>query len=114
LNTPSAGNFPIKVEGDAWSALALHHDTFSTKNYTKLTFYINGGKDGGQTLMVKAMVDGKALDASYIVQPKTKTWTVVEVPLKELGAEGKSIDGIAWQGQGNAYPAYWISRIQFE
>jgi hypothetical protein len=31
---------PLKVQGDAWSALALHHDAFSTAPYSKLTFYL--------------------------------------------------------------------------
>ena len=36
----------MKIEGDAWTALNLHHDAFSTAGYTKLVFYINGGIDG--------------------------------------------------------------------
>ncbi|MYM81638.1 hypothetical protein GTP44_06670 [Duganella sp. FT50W] len=114
LTTPAGGAKPIKVQGDPWSALALHHDAFPTTGYTKLTFVINGGQQGGQELAVKAMVDGKPVEASYFIQPKAKTWSRVEVPLKELGAEGKLIDGIAVQGQANAYNAYFITRIQFE
>ena len=114
LNTPAGGSKPIKVEGDAWSALQLHHDAFSTAGYSKLTFYINGGVEGGQTLMIKATVDGKAVETDYVVKPKAKTWSVVEVPLKDIGVQGKTIDGIQWQAQGNPYSAYYITRIQFE
>ena len=111
---PAGGARPIKVQGEPWSALALHHDAFSTAGYTKLTFSINGGAQGGQSLMIKAMVDNKPVDSSFVIQPKAKTWTQVEVPLKELIAEGKTIDGIAWQGQADAYSPYYITRIQFE
>ena len=114
LSTPAAGAKPIKVEGDPWSALLLHHDAFSTEGYTKLTFFINGGKDGGQSLMIKARADDKDLPSTYVVQPKAKTWAMVEVPLKDLGAEGKKIDGIMVQGQATAYGAYYITRIQLE
>jgi hypothetical protein len=114
LAVPIGNGKPIRVEGDPWSALVLHHDPFSTEGYSKLTFVINGGKDGGQTLMVKAMVDGKAIEADYVIQPKAKTWSVVEVPLKDINAAGKTIDAIIFQGQGAAYPAYYITRIQFE
>jgi hypothetical protein len=114
LSNPAGGSKPIKVEGDPWSALLLHHDAFSTESYSKLTFTINGGKDGGQSLMVKAMVDGKAVDSDLVVQLKAKTWTVVEVPLKQIGADAKKIDGILWQAQGSAYTGYYITRIQFE
>lgn len=114
LSVPAGGSKPIKVQGDPWSALALHHDAFPTAGYSKLTFSINGGGQGGQTLMIKAMVDGKPVDSNFIIQPKAKTWTQVEVPLKELVPDGKNIDGICWQGQANAYTPYYITRIQFE
>jgi hypothetical protein len=114
LSVPVGNGKPIRVEGEPWSALALHHDPFSTEGYSKLTFVINGGVTGGQTLMVKAMADGKAIEADYVIQPKAKTWAVVEVPLKDINVAGKTIDTIIWQGQGAAYPGYYITRIQFE
>jgi hypothetical protein len=114
LSVPAGGGKAIRVEGDPWSALALRHDAFSTEGYTKLTFVINGGKDGNQPLMVRVWSNGKAIDANYTVQPKAKTWAVVEVPLKDINAVGKTIDAISWQGQGDPYSAYYIARIQFE
>ncbi len=111
----SVGNGkPIRVEGEPWSALALHHEPFSTEGYSKLTFVINGGKDGGQTLMIKAMADGKAIEADFAIQLKAKTWAAVDVPLKDINAAGKTIDTLIWQGQGTAYPGYYITRIQLE
>lgn len=114
LATPTGGSKPIKVSGDPWSALLLHHDAFSTQGFDKLTFYINGGTEGGQSLMIKAMSDGKENASQFVIQPKAKTWAVVEVPLKDIGAQDKTIDGIMWQAQGSAYGAYFITRIQFE
>jgi diphthamide synthase (EF-2-diphthine--ammonia ligase) len=92
----------------------FHHDPFSTEGYSKLTFLISGGKDGGQPLMVRAMAGGKAIEADYVIQPKAKTWAVVEIPLKDINATGKTIDAISWQAQGNPYSAYYIARIQLE
>lgn len=114
LSTPAGGAKPIKVEGDPWTALQLHHDAFSTEGYGKLTFAISGGKEGGQTLMIKAMLDGKPVGGDFVVQPKAKTWVQVDVPLKDIGAEGKKIDAILVQGQGSPYSAYYITRIQLE
>jgi len=114
LSVAAGNGKPIRVEGEPWSALALHHEPFSTEGYSKLTFVVNGGMNGGQSLMVKAMVDGKAIDADYVFQPKAKTWAIVEVPLKDINAAGKTIDTIIWQGQGAAYSGYYITRIQFE
>jgi hypothetical protein len=114
LSTPGGGAKPIKVEGDPWSALMLHHASFSTEGYTKLTFFISGGKDGGQSLMIKAKAGETYFPSTFVVQPKAKTWAMVEVPLKDIGAEGKKIDAIAVQGQADAYGAYYITRIQLE
>jgi hypothetical protein len=114
LSAPAGGAKPIKVEGDPWSALLLHHDAFSTEGFSKLTFSISGGRDGGQGLTIKATIDGKAQESTFLIEPKAKTWNSVEVPLKDIGAAGKTIDGICLQAQASAYSAYYITRIQFE
>lgn len=114
LSAPIGQIKPIKVEGDPWSALLFHHDAFSTTSLSKVVFYINGGVDGGQILTVKAFSDGKPFDSNYVIQPKAKTWAVVEVPLKEIGADGKTIDGLCLQAQAAAYKPYFITKIQFE
>jgi hypothetical protein len=111
---PVGGAKPIKVEGEPWSGLALHHDAFSSAPFTKVSFYINGGMEGGQSLTVKAMADGKPMEAGYTIQLKAKTWAVVEVPLKELAAGNKTIDGIVLQGGADSYKPYYVTRIQFE
>jgi len=104
----------MRVEGDAWTGLLLHHDAFSTAGYTKLVFYINGGIDGGQALSVKAFADGKAIESNFQIAPKTKAWTKVEVPLKDLGANDRSIDSILIQGGGQPYKPYYITDIEFD
>jgi hypothetical protein len=114
MSVPAGGGKAIRVEGDPWSALMLRGNPFSTEGYTKLTFVINGGKDGEQPLMVRALADGKPIESTYVVRPKAKTWGVVEVPLKDINAVGKTIDGIWWQAQADPYSAYYIARIQFE
>lgn len=114
LSVPVGNTKPIKVEGKAWSALAFHHEPFSIDEYSKLSFFVNGGLEGGQTLTVKLVVEGKPIASTYMVQPKVKTWALAEVPLAELGANGRKIDGIWLQAQGEPYSAYYITKIQFE
>ena len=114
LSVPAGTVKPIKVEGDPWSALFLHHDAISTTGYSKLVFYVNGGLDGGQTLYIKASSDGKFIDSNYQVVLKAKTWNKVEVPLSEIGAADRSIDGIVFQGGAQPYTAYYITKIEFE
>ncbi len=115
LSVPAGTVKPIKVEGDPWSALAFHHDPFSTEGFTKLSFFVNGGIDGGQSLAVKLIVDGKPIDSNVVLSPlKPRTWLPGEVSLKDLGGAGKTIDGIWFQGQASAYKPYYITKIQFE
>ena len=114
LQVPAGTVKPIKVEGDPWSALAFHHEPFSTKGYTKVTFFINGGIDGGQTIAIKVLVDGKAVESNYAITPKAKQWLPVEVLLKDIGGDDKMVDGLWFQGQAEAYKPYYITKIQFE
>ena len=69
-----------------------------------------------RTLHVDAALFGRVerKGTDYVIQPKAKTWAVVEVPLKDINAAGKTIDAIAFQGQASAYSPYYITRIQFE
>lgn len=114
LSVPAGNAKPIKVQGDAWSALSLHHAPFSTKGYTSLVFYINGGVDGGQSISVKLMAGGKALEANYLVEPKIKTWAIAKIPLQDIDGVDKMIDGICFQAQDKAYKPYYVTKIQFE
>jgi hypothetical protein len=116
VNTPALSDSlkPLRVEGDAWSALLLHHDAFSTAPYSKLTFYIHGGLEGGQPLSIRAMADGKALESNYLIVPKARAWSIVEVALKELGADNRTIDSLMVAGGDAAYKPYYITRIQLE
>ena len=114
LQVPAGNVQPIKVEGDPWSALAFHHDPIYTKGYSRITFYVNGGVDGGQSIAIKVLVNGKAVDSNYVIQLKAKTWTSVSVPLKDIGGQDVNIDGIWFQGQADAYKPYYIDKIQIE
>ena len=111
---PAGNAKPIRAEAEPWAAVALHHDPFSTKDFKKLTFVINGGVDGGQELAIKLVVDGKAVDSNYIIHPKAKTWARAEIPLKDIGGVGQAIDGVWIQAQGTACKPFYVTRIQFE
>lgn len=114
LSVPIGNAKPIKVQGDPWTALSFHHQAFSTKGYSSLVFYINGGVDGGQSIAIKLMVDGKALEKSYLIAPNAKKWAIVKIPLQEIDGAEKMIEGMYFQAQAEAYKPYYVTRIQFE
>ncbi len=114
MDVMAGGHKTIRVEGGPWSGLSLHHDMFATAPYKKLTFFINGGLDGGQTLLLQPLVMGKAAKSECTIQLKAKTWLPASIALKDFGADNKSIDGILFQGRETAYTGYYITNIQFE
>jgi Glycoside hydrolase family 44 len=90
----------------AWAGLYLRHDTgLDLSEFNTLRFWIHGGATGGQKLRVMlATQDGKFLEPGLSVTPKANTWTLVSLPLLELGAPSRAY-GIIWQdtsGQGVA------------
>lgn len=106
---------PIAVEGDAWSALAFHHAPLSTAGYTKLTFYINGGETGGQSIAIKALSGGKPIESNFVIRLTANTWNVVNVPLNEIGAADTTIDGLWLQAvTDKPYGTYYVTVIQLE
>ena len=82
------GTRSIAVSATPWSALSVQHDPFSSAGYGKLTFWINGGAVGGQTVRVSATFDhaGQPAGASY-GPLAANTWQLISVPLAALGAD---------------------------
>ncbi|EGF93380.1 alpha-L-arabinofuranosidase-like protein [Asticcacaulis biprosthecium C19] len=105
---------PISMQSEPWQALFLQHAPFSTAGYTKLTFYVNGGPTGGQTISVKALIGDKPVDPGYTIRLNANTWNVVEVPLADLGAVNQTISGLWWQAQGQPVSTWYITVIQLE
>lgn len=114
LSVDAGGVKPLRAEGTAYQAVAFHHEPFDATPYSKLTFYANGGAEGGQTLMVKALVDGKSVEPGVTITLKAKTWQPAAITLKDLNAVGKMIDGLWFQAGGDGAKPFYLDKIQFE
>lgn len=89
----NSGTSSVAVRAGPFTALAFHHAAMDTTNYTSLTFWINAGPQGGQTLMLRALLSGVAMPQSITLpaltpDPQTP-WRQVTVPLAALGVAGK-------------------------
>jgi hypothetical protein len=105
---------PIKVEASPWSALYLHHAPFSTQEWTRLAFLIQGSAAGGE-VRAFALIDGKAASDGYPIKLGTAGWTQVEIPLITLGVENKLIDGIWLQNTSGAeLPKFYVTEIKLK
>lgn len=100
------GGFGILVKGDgrwnhvaAWGKLDLKPLQESRTAYWFLnTFYrhAKGFLGWGMDLVPRAMefVPGKSVDRGGM--PNPGEWVLLEVPLKDLGVEGKLVDGVGF------------------
>jgi hypothetical protein len=108
---------PIAVDAAAWTALYFQSGDVDTAGYTKLSFYVNGGPTGGQTLSVMALVNGQpaAPDAYFRVTPIANEWTRIEAPLAALAAENKHITGFWIQnGSAETAPRFFVNYVALE
>jgi hypothetical protein len=105
---------PIKVEAAGWQALYLHHEAFSTTGFKQLGFLIQGSAPEGD-VRVFALTDGKVNNEGRPVKLGNRGWTQVVIPLAEVAAEDKMIDGIWVQNSSAAdLPKFYVTEIRFE
>ena len=56
-----SGFFSISVTSSNFQALYLHHNAQNASLFSAITFWINGGASGGQSIQVQAARSGNAL-----------------------------------------------------
>lgn len=96
-----------------FQAMYLHHTAFPTATYTQLSFWINGGANGGQQLQVQATSGGNPQTAFSLNALSANTWQQVTIPLSMLGLNASStMDGFWVQDRaGVTQPVYYIDDI---
>ena len=103
---------PIRVEAGPGQALQLQRAPFSTAGYRKLSLLVQGAAPGGQKLRIVTLSGGQPTGEGRVVTLGQSGWTLVEVPLALLGAEGKMLDGISVQNASDkALPRFYVTDI---
>src|SRR5439155_15767883 len=54
------GSASISVSSTNWQALYFHHSAQDSSQFANITFWINGGSSGGQSIQVQATRNGAA------------------------------------------------------
>lgn len=67
-----------------WQAIYFHHASFTTGNFTHLSFWIHGGANGGQLLQVNATSGGNP-NTAFNLNALTNSWQQITIPLASLG-----------------------------
>ena len=108
-----SGTSSIAVTAGAWTALALHHDAMDTTGYGSITFWINGGSTGGQTLRVSALINDVAQTAVTVGPLTANTWQKVVISLAALGVDNRTGLTGFWlqEGTGVTQPTFYVDDV---
>jgi hypothetical protein len=102
----------------SWEGIYLHHADFDSTPYASVSFWVNGGSNGGQRLQVQGLL-GKANPSSDVYHRLTllpDTWQKVTVPLASLGVARKTnFSGIWIQlTPGGTTNSFYVDDVQFD
>ncbi len=108
-----SGTVSASVNAAAYQAFYLHHASFSTNNFTHLSFWIHGGASGGQFLQVNATANNAPLAAFNLAPLAAGSWQEITIPLQALGLNSSSaMDGFWIQDRsGAAQQAFYVDDI---
>lgn len=112
-----AGSYSTSVVLDqGWSGLYFHHAGVS--GYDRLRLRINGGSAGGQSFGVRAVTQGDVWENAVLIGTYTTvaagTWNAADIPLADLNAAGKALEGIVFQkmsGDATPLPAFYVDAM---
>jgi len=86
-----SGTYSISASFVAWEALEFHCPDLATTGYSNLTFWANGGTNGGQILWVSAQLDNTNSLPFYTTSVfPTNSWKQFTIPLTTFGAANQS------------------------
>ena len=103
-----------------YAGIQIYHPDMSSAPYASISFWLNGGANGGQSLQVYGLLDanGSANDAQngryYMSAPPANTWVQYTVPLSTLGvASMTNFTGFVIQDSAcMSEPTFYLDNIQ--
>src|SRR5204863_10162406 len=107
------GKSSISVSSTNWQALYLHHATQDGSAFASLTFWMNGGGIGVESVQVQATRNGVAQTAVVIAPLPINSWRQETIPLSALGvATATDFDGFWLQVQNSGLaPTFYVDDI---
>jgi hypothetical protein len=99
----------------AWGGIQLSHAAITDTAYASISFVLNGGASGGQSLQMYGILTTGVQSARYYLSaPVANTWQQYWVPLSALGvANVSNFTGFAIQDSaGTSEPAFYLDDIQ--
>ena len=114
-NNPSwNGNYTMALAASgSWQAWYLEHDPIDTSIYTAITFRLDGGSIGGQTVGLQAQA-GSNWGPQIQVTAPTDSWQQFTFPLSALGVNNiTNLQAIQiWNSFTAAPPTFYLSDVR--
>ncbi len=86
----SGSNSMALVSSGQWQAWWLKSGTsMDTRIYTNVSFWLNGGATGGQSIVVSGETNGTGLPGIWVIAP-TNAWKQIKLSLASLGINNMS------------------------
>ncbi len=108
------GSKSISVTATNYGALYLHTPAQDSSLYTNLTFWINGGATGGQSVYLQATVGGSGQPGIVLAPLPTNSWRQITLSLLQLHVTNEpGFDGITLQVQtSGVMPNFYVDDIK--
>jgi len=113
-----SGNHSISVTiTSAWGGLQLYHPAMTNSAYSSISFWINGGPSGWQSLQAYGNLGTPIVAQArryYLSPPPPNTWQQCTIPLAALGvANANDFTGFAIQDSvGATEPTFYVDNIE--
>ena len=112
------GSDSIGAAFAAWDAISFYHAPFDASAYSSLSFWANGGTNGGQQISFFADYGYNGATGPRLRVPipdlPANTWTQVVVKLEDLGvAAATNLNRFTWQlTDGGATGEFYLDDVQ--
>jgi Glycoside hydrolase family 44 len=118
-NVVHSGSYSISVLCTNYEAVYFHQDGFDVTPYTNLTFWINGGPVGGQSLQVQAVDNANSTvytNSFNLPSLAPNTWQQINVPISALQiANPPGMDGFWIQSpSASLIPVFYVDDVSFQ
>jgi hypothetical protein len=108
-----SGSDSISVTASNWSALYLDVAAVDSSPFTNLTFWINGGTNGGQQVQVQGVLGSTSQAAVQLAPLPTNSWRQINLSMMALGvANQPNFTGFWIQAEGSSnVPTFYVDDI---
>jgi hypothetical protein len=104
----------VTIANNTGQAIYIEHSAFDSTAYSALSFWINGGAQGGQKLQAQGLLDSSAQSPVSLTALPTNAWQHLTISLAALGvANQPNFAGFWIQDRiGAVQPTFYIDDIK--